>query len=292
MPVDVVSAERFILANARLLDRQRTASLLHGAPVAPALAALRAYRNPDGGFGHALEPDVRGPESEPAATLHALEVLAELDELGDPMVADAAAWLGTIVGPDGGVPFVMPEAARYPHAPWMVPTIGGSQLTFVLAALLMQARSNEPWLERAIEWCWARLARPDELNGYLVKFGLAFLDEVDDEPRALAAIETLRPQLRADGTLPVPGGTEGEHLTPLALSPRRESRSRELFTREQIDANLDLLERGQQADGGWTFDFLAWSAGQSVEWRGVVTLQALASLADHGRIELPRGVRA
>jgi hypothetical protein len=292
MPVDVLSAERFILANARLLERQRAASLLHGATAAPALAALRAYRNTDGGFGHALEPDVRGPESEPAATLHALEVLAELGELDDPMVADAAAWIGTIVGPDGGVPFVMPEAVSYPHAPWMVPTVGGSQLTFVLTALLLRAGSNEPWLERATEWCWAQLARPDELHGYLVKFGLVFLDEVDDEPRARAAIETLRPQLRADGTLPVPGGTEGEHLTPLALSPRRALRSRELFTSAQIDANLDLLARGQQADGGWTFDFLAWSAGQSVEWRGVVTLQALASLADHGRIELPRGVRA
>src|SRR5437588_499975 len=74
MPVDVDSAERFMLATARLLDRHRLAVVLHGAPVTPVLDALRAYRNPDGGFGHALEPDVRAPESEPAATLHALEV--------------------------------------------------------------------------------------------------------------------------------------------------------------------------------------------------------------------------
>ena len=42
------------------------------------LATLRAYRNRDGGFGHALEPDVRAPESEPASTLHGLEVLGEI----------------------------------------------------------------------------------------------------------------------------------------------------------------------------------------------------------------------
>lgn len=48
-----------VLANARLLDRHRLAVLLHGAPVAPVLDALRAYRNPDGGFGHALEPESR-----------------------------------------------------------------------------------------------------------------------------------------------------------------------------------------------------------------------------------------
>jgi hypothetical protein len=59
-----------------------------------------------------LEPDVRAPESEPASTLHALEVLAEIGMLEDPMVADAAAWIGTIADVDGGVPFVLPT-----HAP-------------------------------------------------------------------------------------------------------------------------------------------------------------------------------
>src|SRR5215510_14808730 len=74
MPVDIAAAERFIHANARLLERHRLAVLLYGAPVAPVLEALRAYRNPDGGFGHALEPDVRAPDSEPASVLQALEV--------------------------------------------------------------------------------------------------------------------------------------------------------------------------------------------------------------------------
>src|SRR5829696_4614676 len=91
MPIDIDAAQRFVLANARLLDRHRLALLLDRAPVAPVLDAPRAYRNPDGGFGHALEPDVRGPESDPAATVPALEVLAEVGALDDPMVAAAAA---------------------------------------------------------------------------------------------------------------------------------------------------------------------------------------------------------
>jgi hypothetical protein len=73
MPVDIDAAERFVLANARLLDRHRLAVLVHGAPLEPVLDALRAYRNPDGGFGHALDPDIRAPESEPASTLHDLD---------------------------------------------------------------------------------------------------------------------------------------------------------------------------------------------------------------------------
>ncbi len=288
MPIDVEAAERFMLANARLLDRHRSAVLLHGAPVAPVLAALRAYRNPDGGFGHALEPDVRSPDSEPAAVLHALEVLAAIGALDDPMVDDAAAWIATIAGPDGGVPFVMPTAAVHPHAPWMVPSDGGSQLTFALAGALWEARSREPWLRRATEWCWAKLERPDELSPYSVKFALDFLDRVPDETRATVAIDALRDRIGADGSLPVPGGTENERLTPLMLSERPGRRSRALFSGELIEADLDRLEQGQRDDGGWTFDWLAWSPGQSVEWRGAMTLRALATLTAHGRVDLGR----
>jgi hypothetical protein len=284
VPVDLASAEQFVLANARLLDRHRLAALLAGAPAASVLEALRAYRNSDGGFGHALEPDVRAPESEPTSTLHALEVLGEIHALSDRMVADAAAWIGGIADSDGGLPFVLPTAAAYPHAPWMVPAVGGSHLTFAIAGRLWEAGSSEPWLRRATEWCWAKLQRTDELSAYWVKFSLDFLDSVPEPARAEAAIEMLRPLLGADGSMLVPGGTENERLTPLMLSPRPGGRSRVLFAEEQIAADLDALEQGQQDDGGWIFDWLAWAPGQSVEWRGAVTLRALATLQAHGRI--------
>jgi hypothetical protein len=287
MAIDIQSAERFVHANARLLDRHRLAVLLHGAPVASVLDALRAYRNRDGGFGHALEPDVRAPESEPAATLHALDVLAGIGALGDPMVADAAAWLATIAHEDGGVPFVMPTAAAHPHAPWMVPSDGGSHLTFALAGALWEAGSGEPWLRHATEWCWAELERPEGLGAYSVKFAIDFLDHVPDHARADATLEKLGSRIGADGTIAVPGGTADERLTPLTLSERPGGRSRALFTDDQIEADLDLLQQRQQEDGGWTFDWLAWSPGQSVEWRGALTLHALATLSAHGRIELP-----
>lgn len=115
MSVDVAAAEGFVLANARLLDRHRLAVLLHGAPIAPVLDALRAYRNSDGGFGHALEPDVRASDSEPASTLHALEVLIAVGAVDDAMIADAATWVGTIAEPDGGVPTKLRAHRRLDH---------------------------------------------------------------------------------------------------------------------------------------------------------------------------------
>jgi hypothetical protein len=290
MTVDLGAAERFVLGSARLLDRHRLAVLLHGTPTEPVLVALRAYRNPDGGFGHALEPDVRGPGSEPASVLHAFDVLEEIDALDDEMAGEAAAWIASIAGSDGGVPFVTERAAEYPHAPWMVPSGGGSQLTFALAGALWLAPPSGAsdaaarWLQAATEWCWARLERPQELSAYAVKFALDFLDRVPEEQRARERIEALRPRLDPDGTMPVAGGTENERLGPLKLSDRPARRSRALFAEERIAAELDALERAQQDDGGWTFDWLAWSPGQTIEWRGAVTLRALCTLRAHGRI--------
>jgi hypothetical protein len=282
MSIDTPAAERFVYSTARLLDRHRAAVLLHDAPTAPVLTALRAYRNADGGYGHALEPDVRGPDSETTAALHALEVLAEVDALSDPL-ADVSAWVAAVAEQDGGVPFVLPSAAAYPLAPWMVGT-GGSHLTFGLAALLGVAGASSDWLTAATAWCWRRLERPTELPGYWLKFALDFLDHTPDADRAAEVIEKLRPLLRPDGSVPVEGGTEDEHLTVLTLAPRPAARSRALFTADQVDADLDRLAAEQQADGGWTFDWAAWAPGQASEWRGLVTLRALITLHAHGRL--------
>ena len=286
MPIDLDAAERFVLANARLLDRHRLALLRGTGSPERVLEALRPYGNPDGGFGHALEPDARGPESEPVAALAALEILLEADRGSDPAVDGIAAWVDGIADEDGGVPFVVPTTARSPHAPWMVPSDGGSHLTFAIAGALWHARPDAPWVERGTAWCWDRLARPDELAAYSVKFALAFLDAVPDAGRAEAAIEALRPRLDADGAIPVAGGTDGERLMPLTLAPRPGARSRALLHPERIAGELDALEAAQRDDGGWRFDWLAWSPGQEVEWRGVLTLEALRTLAAHGRVDL------
>lgn len=291
MSVDLAAAERFLLTNGRLLERHRLAVLLHAGPVDRVLAALRVYRNPDGGFGHALEPDARGAHSEPLSTQSALDVLDEVGALQDPLVADALTWIASVAFPDGGVPFALPAVLDAPHAPWVTPSETGSHLTFAFAALAHRARwsfgaetETQAWINRAIAWSWERLEGSRELAAYDVRFGLAFLDATPDDDRARAAVARIAPLIREDGTLPVSGGTDDERLTALTLSPRPGTRSRALFSAAVIDGELDRLEASQQPDGGWTFDWGTWCPAQAVEWRGLVTLSALATLLAHGRV--------
>jgi len=284
MTIDIEAARQFVHANGRVIDRHRLATLVDGAPTEPLLTALRAFRNPDGGFGHGLEPDVRCPGSQTAATLQALEVLVEAGATDDPMLAEAAEWVGSVSLPDGGIQTVLTSAAGYPRAPWMEPSEGSGFLTFAIAGTLWQAGAGKGWLDAATEWCWGQLEGDEPAGGYTVKFAIDFLDAVPDPPRAGAALERLRPALDADGCLAVPGGTENERLTPLDFSPRPGSPSRALFTDDQIEADLDRLEAGQQDDGGWTVEYLQWSPAQAVEWRGIATVLALGILRENGRL--------
>ncbi|QWZ08744.1 hypothetical protein KRR39_02490 [Nocardioides panacis] len=283
MAIDLTAATQFLESTARLLERRRAAVLLDDGPVDPVLTALRAYQNPDGGFGNALEPDVRCPGSQPAATLAALEVLADVGARTDPMVRQAADWVAGIANGDGGVPTVLPSAEGHPRAPWMQPNTDSGFLTFALAARLWHLGVEHPWLRRGTDWCWRQVESDETPAGYTVKFALEFLDAVPEPARAAEAVERLRGALRPDGTVGVDGGVEDEKITPLVLSPRPGSPSRAVLTDAQVSGDLDRLEREQQEDGGWDFDFLHWSPGQSVEWRGLATLGALSTLGLHGR---------
>lgn len=284
MSIDLTAARQFVESTARVLERHRLAVLLDGGPVEPVLTALRAYRNADGGFGHALEPDVRCPGSQPSAALAALNVLAEVNAAHSPMVTEVADWIAAIAHPDGGVPTVLPSADGHPRAPWMEPDAEAGFLTYALAAALWRLGVRHPWLEKGTTWCWNRIDGIDKPVGYTVQFALRFLDAVPDPDRAAAAVERFRSAIRDDGTVAVEGGIENEHIKPLDLSPHPAAPSRALFDDETIAADLDRLEREQWDDGGWDFHFLHFSPGQTVEWRGVVTLDAIRALREHGRL--------
>jgi hypothetical protein len=186
MSIDLQAARHFIESGARVLERHQLTVLLDNGPVEPVLTALAAYQNDDGGFGHALEPDVRCPGSQPTAALAALDVLTDINATHTPMVTAVADWIATIAHPDGGIPTVLPSADGHPHAPWMTPSPEAGFLTYALAAGLWQLGARTSWLDTATTWCWNQIEAIDKPVGYTVKFALQFLDAVPDPARAAA----------------------------------------------------------------------------------------------------------
>ena len=283
---DLDAAADFIWRHARLIDRHRFAHLFLGADAAPVVRALRAHQNPDGGFGHALEPDIRTPSSQPGATMHVLEMLAEAGAFDDPMVGDVCEFLATITRDDGGVPFVLASAMEHPHAPWWQPADESSVIqTAAHAAVLLEQRRAHPWLDGATAFCWERIESGRVDGAYGLRYAVAFLDAVPDEARAVAALDRIGPRLVEEGLVALdPATLAGETFTPLQYSPRPELRSRRMFAAEAIDAHLDVLAAGQQHDGGWTFPWPAWCPAAELDWRGYVTIDALKVLRANGRL--------
>src|SRR5512143_2955243 len=144
-------AEEFIWHNARLLERRLFDFHFRSGSPQAALSALRAYQNEDGGFGQALEPDIRCPDSQPVPVQHALEILDAVGPDAE-IVRRACDFLTTITTAEGGVPFVLPTARKYPHAPWWNTDDdppASLNPTAAIAGLLHKHGFRHPWLDRA-----------------------------------------------------------------------------------------------------------------------------------------------
>jgi hypothetical protein len=285
-PSALDAAERFVWLSGRLLDRHRFAHLFRGADHAPVLAALRPYRNPDGGFGNALEPDLRGPLSQPQPVEVALHLLDEVGAFDDPMAAAACDYLTTITTPEGGVPFVLPSVRAYPRAPWWEPGDDPRALlnpTAAIAGLLHRNGVRHPWLEPATAFCWRQIDGLEETGTYEMRCILLFLEHVPDRARAEAALDRVGPRLLEQGLVALDPPAEGEAFSPLDYAPAPTSIARRLFPDGAVDAHLDALVDGQQEDGGWPVPWPVWTPATGPEWRAWITIGSLRRLRAYGR---------
>ena len=217
MSIDMDAARDFMATHARTLDRRRFELLDGGRDTAGALAALDGYRNPDGGYGWGLEGDLRSPESQPAAALHAFEVFAETGRA--PQAATLCHWLDTVSLEDGGLPMALPMAITAGSGPWWAgadATASSLQITSVVAARASVAAAGDPaiamhpWLARATDYTIAAIERLEESpGGYVLAFCIQFLDAVHDHrPEAAGLLEKLGAFVPANGHVPVHGGEE------------------------------------------------------------------------------------
>ncbi|HEX6755483.1 MAG TPA: hypothetical protein VF109_06010 [Mycobacteriales bacterium] len=290
------TAQDFIWRTGRLLERLRFEHLVGTLPAEPVVAALAAYRNPDGGFGNGLEPDFRGPVSQPTTSDYALRVLDELARPEPELVRPLFDWLATVSTPEGGVPTVLADGADYPRAPWwnpdpeqkpnLLPTAG-------LAGFLHRYGIAHPWLEPATAWTWTALeAVPDRLAAgewvvqvaYEARAGIAFLDAVPDRERALGVAGRLGPALIDGGAILMTPGDRREGMLPLDAAPTPHSIARRWFDDATIEAHLDAVLAEQQDDGGWTVPWEFWTPAVEPEWRGIQTVERLRVLRAYGRV--------
>ena len=279
-------AEAFIWKNARLLERQLFAYHFKNDSPESVRAILLAYQNKDGGFGHALEPDIRCPDSQPVPVEHALKIL---DTIGfDEQIAKQACdYLTTISTPEGGVPWLLPSAHAYPRAPWwnaqenlpasLNPTAG-------IVATLHKNHFQHNWVTSATEFCWSKIATLQPTEMHEMGVVLSFLYNASDQDRAQKERDRIiTPFLQSDLVADV--NDTSYVRKPLDWAGTPDHPLRKHFKPEDIEANLDVLIADQQEDGGWNITWPATSPTCELEWRGWVTLEKLLTLKANGRLD-------
>ena len=276
-----IRARDFVLRNARLLDRRLFAYLFEDGPREPVLNALHGYRNGDGGFGNALEPDKRCPDSQPVDAEVALEILDLVDGSDDPMVDDLCDWLERNADASGGLPFALPSVNAYPHAPWWRtdpdprPSINP---TGAIVAMLTQWGVDHPWVPRGAAFCWQRLEAEQPTGFDDLRCAIAFLEHAEDRGRAESGLAKVRRYLLSSSEIERDLDAPGYVHPPLDWAPVPHGFGYSLFEREELSAGLADLRSRQAEDGGWPIKWRAISPGVEVEWRGRVTIDALLTL--------------
>ncbi len=282
------SAHRFVQSQGRLLEQRLFAACFLDGPKDGVIDALRGYQNSDGGFGHGLEPDKRCPASLPIDVEVAFQTIVTAGAVDRTMILRACEFLARTAaeaGSGGAVPLAFPVIEDYPRAEhWSDWTyVPGLNPTAGLVGLLYRLGIEHPWREQAAEYCWQQLEATDPPDGaHTLSEVLGFLAHVPDRERAAEHAAALAKHLPAIPMVKLDPDGEGYGLTPLHLARTADSPWRALFTDAQIDAHLDHLEGEQQTDGGWTITWTPPSEASALQWRGIVTLEAVRTLRSYG----------
>jgi hypothetical protein len=293
MDFDLNAAATFVSTHARMLERRRMRLLLGEGTADEVLVALDAYRNPDGGYGWGLEPDLRSTTSQPVAAMHALEVLAEVRDDKSRHAPEVLDWLSRHTFPDGGVPFGLPYTDTAGSADHWATADSATSNLMMTAQLAAQANrlaryradvAEHPWLAKATSFCLDQVEKVESPHAYELMFVLRFLDAVaESTPRARPELERWSGFVTKDGPHPVTGGAENEVLHLLDFTPYSDAPSRATFSADAVAADLKRLASQQKPDGGWVVSYDSFSPAGALEWRGYTTVQSVTMLRN-GRL--------
>lgn len=290
-------AEQFIWLTARVLEQRRFAQYFLEGGADAVETALAAYLNEDGGYGHALEPDLRGPVSQPLHTAHALSVLDSIGRCDGLRVERICRYLSGVSTGEGALPALLPSQRGYPAAPF-IPVLDDPPAELLatgpVVGLLHRNAVWHAWLFRATDFCWAAVDALEQSHPYEIEAAVAFLDGAPDRARAEAVADRLGRLVREQrlavldpercAEYPVaPGYAPGEQHFPHDYARTPDSLARRWFTDEELSRSLDHLAARQQADGGWPVTWRQWAPGTALEGRPLVTIKALQTLRAHGR---------
>ena len=256
--------------------------------------AVYAYRNPDGGFGHGMEPDTASPESQPLFSIMALETLDEVGYLTKEVILnDFMPYFENITTEKGGIPWMfrpkseLPMRRAFQNSERMESALS---TTAPLLGMLEKYEIDIPWMKKAEKFVWSEFERIKDTHIFCylcVPRWLTFLKYTKSQDKAKKTINNLKNWISNNEIICVDKSDEGWGLygKPHSLNYATSSESIlfSSFTKETIESDLKELIKRQKNDGRWD-TWYGISEGTKLEWAGIQTLWALKTLKNYNKI--------
>lgn len=254
--------------------------------------SVYAYRNPDGGFGHGMEPDTASPESQPLFSIMALETLDEVGYLTKEIILkDFMPYFESITTEKGGIPWMLRPKSTYPCEEHFktVKEWAALSTTAPLLGILEKYKIDIPWMKNAEQFVWSEFDRIKDKHVFCylcVPRWLTFLKYTKSQDKAKKTINNLKNWILVDGVICKDKLDDGWGLyeKPHSLNYAHSSESilYSLFTKETIESDLKELINRQKNDGRWD-TWYGISEGTKLEWAGIQTLWALKTLKNYNK---------
>ena len=289
-----LKARDFILTNARMIERRLFEFHFENGDKNGVFHAVYAYRNPDGGFGHGMEPDTASPESQPLFSVMALEILDEVGALTrDIILNDFMPYFKSITTERGGIPWMFRPKSTYPCEDHFktVKELAALSTTAPLLGILEKYNIDIPWMQKAEEFIWSEFERIKDKHVFCylcVPRWMNFLKHTKSQEKAKKTIEKIKNWILNNGVICEDKSDNGWGLYGkphrLNYATSAESTLYSTFKKEDIKTDLEELISRQQNDGRWD-TWYGISKGTKLEWAGIQTLWSLKVLKNYDRVE-------
>ncbi len=275
MPFDPAKARDFVYSNGTLLERALFAWLFDDGPLERLHQIILCYKNPDNGFGHGLEHDLKAPQSNPLALEYLLGVMKHVGVPPGSLLAGTADWLESQMDERGNL-LNPPETRDYPLAPWWREQGGQTMPDSIVGNLIRFDSATPSLIDKTARWALDYYTH-DKIRGnewlFMAYHAFDYFFAIDEFPDLArfrnATIENI---VACAASAP-----ENQLDSIFVFAPRPDSMIARALPEGLLERSLDLLSNAQQDDGHWR------DQHNLPQWYPMTTINVLLALKRYGR---------
>ncbi len=275
MTFDPNKARDFVYRCGTLFERALFAWLFDGFSLERLHQIMLCYKNPDNGFGHGFEHDLKAPVSNPLALEYMLSLMRHCGIPPGKLLDGVAHWLEAQLDSDGNLRNP-PAIRQYPLAPWWQDWGGQTMPDSIVAQLHYFGAATPGLIEKTKTWAMERhTLERIHANDWLFMayhaydFFFTFDDLPDLERYRGAVLENI-----VACALAMP---ENQYSSIFAFAPTPDSQVARRLPAGVIERGLNALVHGQQENGAWI------DQHDLPQWHPIATINALLALRRYGK---------